>query len=169
MAENGGSQRRRGAVKLAELVGKALDPVAAKRGFATADLLASWPDIVGRRNAEFTAPEKITWPRESGDGTGAGTLHMRVDGPRAVLIQHEIGQIIERLNSFFGYAAITRIRLVQAPVTRPSRSVETRSPAIEHEAEAALARTIAPVESDALRAALDRLGRGVLAKPLKDL
>jgi hypothetical protein len=169
MAENGGIRRRRGPVRLAELVSKTLDPVVAQRGFATADLLASWPEIVGRRNAEFTAPERIAWPREGGSGPGSGTLHMRVDGPRAVLIQHEIGQIIERLNSFFGYAAIGRIRLVQARVEQPAATAETRPSRLDGDAEARLADRVAPIEGEALRAALGRLGRGVLAKPVKDL
>jgi hypothetical protein len=154
-------------VKLAELVGKALDPVVAKRGFATADLLASWPEIVGRGNAAFTAPEKILWPREEASGAASGTLVMRVDGPKAVLIQHELGQIIERLNGFFGYAAIGRIRLVQAAVTR-NESRRTPATALNSGQEEKLADTIAGIESDTLKAALDRLGRSVLARPLKE-
>jgi hypothetical protein len=169
MSEKGGSQNRRGAVKLSELVGKALDPVIARRGFATADLIAAWADIVGPRHAAWTAPEKITWPRDAKDGAGAGTLVLRVDGPRAILIQHELGQIVERVNAFFGYAAIARARIVQAPVTgAASQPAATTEPVLDKAGETALGEAIAGVESDALKAALDRLGRGILAKDFKN-
>jgi hypothetical protein len=169
MAEKSGNPNRRGAVKLSELVGKALDPIVARRGFASADLAATWSEIAGSRYADCTAPEKVQWPRGAAEGAGGGTLVLRVDGPRAVLIQHELGQIIERVNRYFGYAAVAKVKLVQGPVvqTRPAPppSPAKLDPAVEN----GLAKTISEVESDPLRAALDRLGRGVLAKPFKEL
>jgi hypothetical protein len=170
MSEKHDNQRRRGAVKLSELVGKALDPVIARRGFATADLIAAWADIVGPRHAAWTAPEKILWPRDAKDSVGgAGTLVLRVDGPRAILIQHELGQIVERVNAFFGYAAIGRAKIVQAPVAGPSGAAKDfEQPMLDAAGEAALGDTIAVVESDTLKAALDRLGRGILARRLKN-
>jgi hypothetical protein len=168
MSEKSGTTRPRGAVRLSELVGKALDPVVARRGFARADLIAAWADIVGSRHAEWTAPEKIVWPRDAkGDVTG-GTLVLRVDGPRAILVQHELGQIVERINAFFGYAAIARARIVQAPVAaRAGPAGEQPAAGLDPAGEAALARTTGAVESEALKAALDRLGRGVLSDSIK--
>ena len=109
---------------LTELVGKVLAPVTARRGLATADLIAAWPDIVGARYADWTRPEKIVWPRNRGAVEGAGEpalLVLRVDGPRAVLIQHETSQIVEKVNSFLGYGAIGQLRIVQGPVAAPRR------------------------------------------------
>jgi hypothetical protein len=156
-------RRRRGPVMLAELVGRVLDPATARRGFATADLIAAWPEIVGARYADCTRPEKIVWPRGK-DATGdAGTLHLRVDGPRAILIQHELDQIIERINRFLGYAAIAKVRLVQAPVQSPGPGRRGERP-LAAEEEARLGAAISGVEDDGLKAALDRLGRGVLSR-----
>ena len=42
-----------------------------------------------------------------------------MDGPAAVLFQHEAGQIVERTNAFLGYAAVGQIRIVQGPVGAP--------------------------------------------------
>ena len=169
MAEKSGNSNRRGAVKLAELVSKTLDPIVARRGFATADLTARWSEIAGGQFAEYTAPEKIAWPKGAAEGAGGATLVLRVDGPRAVLIQHELGQIIERVNRYFGYAAVAKVRLVQGPVAGRKQTPEPAPAKLDPAVENALARTISEVESDPLRAALDRLGRGVLAKPFKEL
>jgi hypothetical protein len=146
---------------LGELVGRILDPVTKKRGFATTDLIAAWPEIVGRKFADCTRPEKIVWPRgEEMEGAPA-LLILRVDGPRAIFVQHEAGQIIERVNAFLGYGAVGHIRIVQAPV-KGTIPAEARTDApLDPEAEARLAHTIAALPEGGLRAALDKLGRGV--------
>ena len=124
MPESGGRQRKNGPVALAEIVGKALDPLTARRGFATADLMAGWADIVGTRYAECTLPEKIVWPRGAAADAGAGVLVVRVDGPRALYLQHEADQIVERVNAFVGHGAIGRIKIVQGPVNLRAKTIE---------------------------------------------
>lgn len=157
-------RNRGGPVMLAALVGRVLDPVTARRGFATADLIAAWPEIVGIRYAGCSRPEKIVWPRgESRDGDPA-LLILRVDGPKAIFVQHETGQIMDRVNAFLGYAAIGQIRIVQAPVGETPRKPPASRSALPPEAEARLAETLANVADDGLRAALGRLGRGVLSE-----
>jgi len=157
-------ERRRGPVPVSELVGKIVDPVIARRGFATADLFAAWPAIVGQAFAACSQPERIVWPKAAeGAEPAAGTLYLRVDGPRAIFLQHELPQIRERINALLGYAAIGRIRISQGPVQTRTRPAQPPSPALTPDGEAALASVIGTVTSDSLRAALDRLGRGVLA------
>lgn len=164
MSGNGGKERRRGAVRLAELVGKVVDPVIARRGFATADLIASWPAIVGQAYAECTQPERILWPRgREGAEPAPGVLFLRVDGPRAIFLQHELPQILERINALLGYAAIGRIRIAQGPVQTRTRPAKRPADPLSPGAEAALAKRIGGVADERLRSALDRLGRGVLA------
>lgn len=166
MADTGGHLRKRGAVKLSDLVGRALEPAIARRGFATADLLANWPAIAGAALADFTAPEKILWPRDRTEEFAPGVLVLKVDGPKAIFVQHEAGEIVDRLNAFFGYAAIGQIRIVQGPIGRRQAKVPERAGRTVDEP--TLAAAVAPVESDALRAALERLGRQVLANPFKE-
>jgi hypothetical protein len=145
---------------LSELVAGVLEPVSAKRSAVAASLATAWPELVGPRYADCTFPEKIDWPRGEDSG-GGGVLRVRADGPRTVLLQHELGQLAERVNAYLGYGAIARIRLVQGPVPRRAAKTAPSEPrAID---ETRLAETVAPVSDDALRAALARLGRGVLA------
>ncbi len=165
MATDNDKPRRRGAVALNELVGKLLDPGIAARGFANADLIAAWPEIAGRAYADWTEPERIAWPRgETGGEPRAGVLYLKVDGPRAIFVQHELPQIMERINAFLGYSAIGQVRIVQKPVARRRKAPAATIPALGAAAEAELSGALATVADDRLRAALDALGRGVLAK-----
>ena len=161
MADKERQQRRKGAVALGELVGPVIDPVVARRGFATSGLIAAWPEIVGPAFADCTAPERIAWPRTRDEAAAPGVLVLRVEGPRAIYVQHELPQIVERINAFFGYAAIGQVRIVQAPVSERT-AVAPPSPGLAPAAAAALDERLATIEDDRLRAALGRLGRGVL-------
>lgn len=96
-----------------------------KYGFSTATLLTDWAMIVGADLASFTLPERLKWPRgveafaetEDADrGRPGATLVLRVDGPRAIDVQYQSAQIIERINAHFGYRAVSTMRFVQAPI-----------------------------------------------------
>ena len=116
-----------GARAIGVYVAKALDPAARARGFATTALLSDWPAIAGRELAQFTMPDRVIWPRrrEEGLNTAArghkaegATLVLRIEGPRAIEVQHRAGQILERVNAYFGYRAVTEMRFLQAPIRR---------------------------------------------------
>src|SRR5262245_49604571 len=137
-----------------------------KFGFSTATLITDWPGIAGPELAAYTAPERLRWPsrlERSEDGAQAGgkgragaTLVLRVDGARALDVQYQARQVIERINAYFGYAAVAELRIVQAPV-------EPRLPPARPMVRPAepLAQEVAHVADPALRGALARLGAGV--------
>src|SRR5215475_13323440 len=96
-----------------------------KYGFSTAALVTDWGTIVGRELAASTAPERLKWPRAlaptDGDenrsqGRRGATLVLRVDGGLSLDVQHKARQIIERINAYFGYAAVAELRILQGPV-----------------------------------------------------
>jgi hypothetical protein len=101
-----------------------------KYGFSTATLLTDWPVIAGADLASFTLPERLKWPRnveafedtkKDARGRPGATLVLRVDGPRAIELQYQTSQIMERINAHFGYRAVSEIRFIQAPL--PKRAV----------------------------------------------
>lgn len=105
-------------------LGSVTRPVFEKFGFQRAALLTDWESIVGHPLCKFTAPEQIKWQQsrnetaeveQFGQRDGA-TLVIRVEGPAALEVQHQAPQIIERINSYFGYKAIGDIRILQAPL-----------------------------------------------------
>jgi len=101
-----------------------------KHGFPVSALLMEWAEIAGPDLATFTRPEKLTWPRRPRNDlpeheqtsypskqSGGATLILRVDGPRAIEVQHSATQIKEQINAYFGYNAVTELRFLQAPIT----------------------------------------------------
>jgi hypothetical protein len=157
-------QRRKGARHLGEIVARVIEPVSARRGFARSELLAVWAEIAGPMHASCTAPEKILWPRHvEGEEPPAGTLVIRADGPRAIFVQHELPQIVERVNAFFGYRAVAHARIVQGEVR--ARAAEPPPPArVDPATEHAVAAKLGDVDDEGLRAALQRLGHGVFTQ-----
>jgi hypothetical protein len=106
---------------------------------------------------------KINWPRPMGEeAPEPATLMLRVEGPAALEIQHMSAVILERVNRFFGWQAIGRITLRQAPLRRrePRRAPPRPDPALT----ARLAESLPDVEDDDLRMALARLGAAIKRK-----
>ncbi|SHE71717.1 hypothetical protein SAMN02745157_0778 [Kaistia soli DSM 19436] len=164
MASPPKQRRPRDAAAIGALVGAVIEPVCAKRGFATADLIQAWAEVVGPRYARATQPDKLIWPRREAAAAGANarqgaTLVVRVDAGMAIYLQHETAVILERVNGFLGFGAVSALRIIQGPVDTPPqpKRPKTISPAAEREAAAA----VADIESDGLRQALERLGRAV--------
>jgi hypothetical protein len=164
MRQSGTPHKKRGPVALAELVGRVLDPVTARRGFATAELIAAWAEIVGVRYADCSRPEKIVWPRGKANEDKAGTLVVAVEGPRALLLQHETDQIVERVNGFLGYGAVGRIKIVQGAVAPSASAQPPNEMPLDADDLTRLDDALAAVDGAELRAALARLGRGVIAE-----
>ena len=92
----------------------------AKQGFASTGLVTRWPDIVGPEIAAHAEPieDPMAAPRPRGRAGSPATLVLRVEGPAAIEIQHLSGVILERVNRFFGWQAVGRIGLRQAPLAR---------------------------------------------------
>lgn len=150
---------------IADLVGRAIDPVCRRRGFASSELLTLWPELVGQEVAEGSRPEKLLWPRrrgEAGEGEPA-TLLVAADGPTALVLTHAGPQIVERLNAFLGWRAIARIRVEQnfRPAPPPPRRRDHRPLAPAETA--AVAERVGGIADGALRQAVERLGRAVLS------
>lgn len=85
-------------------------------GFIQSSVVSRWPEIVGERYAGVSLPESIRFPRGEKEG---GTLHLLVSGAHSTLMQHITPEIIERVNRFFGYGAISQVRFRQGPVNSP--------------------------------------------------
>jgi hypothetical protein len=110
-----------------ELVGGIGDQSFRRFGFVQSSIVSRWAEIVGERYAKVSSPESIRFPtgRKSG-----GVLTLLVDGAHAPLIQHLTPLIVERVNRFFGYAAINRIvfRQGRQPAAPPKPERPTLRP-----------------------------------------
>jgi hypothetical protein len=132
----------------------------AKQGFAARELVTRWAEIAGPEIAAYSEPLKMQWPRPvEGQPQEPATLVLRVEGPMALEIQHSSDVILQRVNRFFGWSAVGRLALRQAPLSRRERPKPARAP--DPAAVAKIAETLSAVEDDELRAALARLGASI--------
>ncbi len=112
-----------------------------KFGFSTATLITDWAVIAGSQVARYTEPERLKWPRLPGEANAEGvveqrgrqgaTLVLRVDEARALDVQYQSKQLIEKINSYFGYAAVAEIRIIQGPIDRSARTERRPTPAVQ--------------------------------------
>jgi len=131
----------------------------AKQGFAARELVTRWADIAGAEIARHSEPLKMQWPRPvEGQPQEPATLILRVEGPAALEIQHSSDVILQRVNRFFGWSAVGRLALRQAPL---SRKKPVRRSAPDPKSVAEVAKTLSAVEDDELRDALARLGAAI--------
>lgn len=145
---------------LSVLLGGVFSDAYAKQGFASRELVTRWAEIAGAEVAQFSEPLKIRWPRPvEGQPQEPATLVLRVEGPMALEIQHASDAILQRVNRFFGWSAVGRLALRQAPLSRPKPRRRVTPP--DPTAVAAVADTLSSVEDDDLRDALARLGAAI--------
>ena len=144
---------------LRDLLGKVVGETFTRQGFASAELVTRWPEIVGAEIAAHSEPIKIQWPRTAEAGARPpGTLILRVEGPAAIEVQHLVNVICERVNRFLGWRAVERVALRQAPLRHGSgRSVAPLDPALA----ARIAAGMPEIADEDLRQALARLGAAV--------
>jgi len=144
---------------LRDLLGKVVGDTFTRQGFASAELVTRWQEIVGAEIAAHSEPVKIQWPRGMESGARPpGTLILRVEGPAAIEVQHLAGVVCERVNRFLGWRAIERIALRQAPLRRVARRAVAP---IDTAAAERIAASLPGIADAELRAALARLGAAI--------
>ena len=131
----------------------------ARQGFASREIVTRWADIVGDRDRSLRRADEDAVAAQPGWRTAEpATLVLRVQGPAALEIQHQSSIILERVNRFFGWQAVGRLALRQAPLTR--RKPRTR-PSLDPAAAARVEARLGAIEDADLRHALGRLGAAV--------
>lgn len=93
-------------------------------GFVQSSVVTRWPEIVGERHARHCMPESIRFPPgEKADGI----LQLVVTPAHATIIQHVTPEIMDRVNRFFGYRAVARVKIRQGVVQAPKAKEAPRT------------------------------------------
>lgn len=154
--------RGKGPTALGTVARRVTRPVFGKRGLADGAIVADWPAIVGPALARLSTPDKIGYP--TGERTN-GVLHLRVaSGSLAVELQHLEPLVVERINGYFGYKAVGRLRLIHGPVVSSPEPLPAAARALSDDDERHLAQRLAGIQDSALRARLLALGRAILER-----
>lgn len=148
----------------------ALNSVAAKKGFAESDVLLRWPEIVGGLKLGTCQPLSVKF---SGDRQAGATLVVETTSARAPELDLMKPMLLERINQFYGYRAIGRIRIQQTAgasgFAEDQQAFEGPKPGAPTDQHRAAAATLTEgIESTGLRDALTRMGSHVLAAASPD-
>jgi hypothetical protein len=159
--------RRQGGLRaLGGSLGSVTKRAFARRGLTGADLARQWPAIVGTELAAQCRPRQLRFPKPG--EAFEGRLTLRVAPGWALEVQHLEPLMLERINGFFGYRAVSRLVLQQGSLppqrggpTMPGKRSEKAPP---QPLEQALAAKLSTVTDPELRTALEGLGRSLREK-----
>ena len=134
-------------------------------GFVQSSVVTRWPEIVGVRHAQVCMPEAIRFPPgEKSDGI----LQLVVVPAHAPLIQHVIPEIVERVNRFFGYKAVARVKLRQGEVKPPRADAARTAPPSLKPIPMELGDSLRDIGDPELRTVLESLARSLGAQEGKE-
>jgi hypothetical protein len=141
-----------------------LDPLMAKRANVDLSLALAWQQVAGEKLSGRTQPLHIQWPQRLSpdDAFKPGTLVVAAEGSVALDLQYTSGELVERINRFFGYPAVSRIRIEQKPVMRFKEKRKRAEPVLKADERAELEASLSRIEDEGLRESLFRLGANVL-------
>lgn len=138
---------------------KIVKPVFKTRGLMEGRIITHWAQIAGEEMARLALPEKVTFTQ--GQRTG-GTLHLSVTSSGALMIQYAQDLILEKINTFFGYKALGKLRMTHGFV--PPRLVVSSPPGkpLSPEKQVLLEGYLSTVPDPELKELLQKLGSAIL-------
>lgn len=160
------SRTYEGLDSLTREVQKLARPLLGQHGFTQVELITHWSEIMGSELAIGVKPVKLTFPAKDRMN---GTLHVRTAGGAfAMLLEHQKGRIMERVNTYFGYPAVSNLKIEQGGVHLPhEQEVEAEWPLSEEEL-APLLEKVNTISDDALRQKTLEIGIKMLQNKKKD-
>ena len=96
-------------------------PLFGRRGFVHGALITDWPAIVGSAMSLHTMPLGIKFPK--GERVG-GVLEIKVAASAfSTQLQHLAPLVVERVNGYFGWRAVERLKLRHGPLPKLDKAV----------------------------------------------
>ncbi len=138
-----------------------------KKAFVEADVMCSWREIVGEDMAVLSVPMKIDFGRFDRSN---GTLWVEVaSGAVALELQAKVKLIIEKVNTFFGYNAVEKIKIVQNPAVVADKSDihNCQKKLVTKEEETYIKNLSRDIKAKDLSLAIEQLGCAIIANNKK--
>ena len=127
-------------------------------GFVQSSVVTRWPEIVGPHHARVCSPEAIRFPPGE---KSEGIMQLVVTPAHAPLIQQVVPEIIERVNRFFGYSAVARIKIRQGKVQPPKDKEPAKAPPSLKPIPMELGDSLRDIGDPELRTVLESLARSL--------
>jgi len=150
-------------------IGKAIRPLAkqllGKNGVMQLELAENWEEIIGADLAKYALVQKISFNK---DERTNGTLVLLVlGGAFALEIENKKAVILQKINTFFGYEALTKIKIKQTADSdnfllnknvydKPKKSL------VSEEQKTYITELTEGVNNESLRLRLERIGYAIL-------
>ena len=135
-----------------------------QQGLQTVELLRAWRSIVGPQLAQYTLPCKLVFKKDE-RSNGCLTL-MTISGAFAMEIKQKQQSILNKINSFFGYAAVGSLKIIQTG--NPQDFLINKKPfenlkknVVSDDEENYITELTKDINSPQLRETLQRLGEAV--------
>ena len=96
--------------KIGETLPKILEKKLKKANFIEISIIKNWKEIVGDDIAKHCWPIKITFSNENNLNS---KIIIKVERGWSLEIEHKSYEIIDKLNQYFGYKAISKINIIQ--------------------------------------------------------
>ena len=150
--------RHGGARAIADLMPEVGGAAFRRFGFIQSSIVTRWVEIAGARHASLSMPESIRFPAGK---KSDGTIHLIVAGAHAPIIQHVIPELMERVNRFFGYNAVARVKLRQGEVKPPVPRDRAAAPPSLKPIPIELGESLRDIGDPELREVLESLARSL--------
>jgi hypothetical protein len=155
------TMRRSQTRPLGSLIVPLVTPICQKRGFISATIIVDWSLIVGHEFQRFCQPEKLIFPHKQ---RSAGCLYVRTTSSMAPEIAYLEPTILEKINCYFGYQAVSKIIIRQGPILTKERSPAKSAPLPPVEILEGVRAQVCEIKNDALKESLMKLGTMVMMK-----
>ena len=135
-------------------------------GLTELEILSGWQSIVGEELAKYSLPQKIYFNKNEKTG---GTLQLIVlSGAFAMEIKQREPQILSQINTYFGYNAVTKLKIIQNSC--PENFLLNKKPIdnvkkilVSAEEQNYITEIIKDVDNSNLREHLENLGKAVFS------
>ncbi len=152
---------------LSDLMPSLTKEIFGRKNLLFGKLLSQWPSIAGPEMATRAVPQELKFQRktERDKEAAQAVLVLAVQPAFALEFSYQKGLLIERLNMFFGYAAIKDIRIVQNDSImdkEPKAKVKTKPLTLPEEQK--LDAMVAQIQENDLQTALKNLGKALISR-----
>ena len=127
---------------------------------------SKWPDIAGKYFAEYSEPKNVqrlpNYENEMGELVYKNYLNVSVAPSAALEFQHFKDNILEKINSYFGYKAIIDLRIQQNYITKYNMNRPKLSDKVLNEEDiTAISNDVQNISNKDLKKTLIDLGKNI--------
>ena len=131
-------------------------PLFDKNMMAFIDIASQWSFLVGEELAQGTQPKKLKF---AGSNRTKGVLHVAVQsGAFALVLEHKKELILSRINAFFGFPAVSQIRVMQGAFQNALNPVKQNNVTLTAEQKEQLEKALANITDEQLHDTLFQIG-----------